>query len=128
MTAAQIIADNLAAIPHPDGAPRQLAGYNTTLLPEALREQVTTAAREVGESIVHLLELNGYRIVREADIPAPAGDAGDPSIANLHCVMCDERLLSISLVNPTHAVTNGRILLQGLGAREVECPHGAVGK
>lgn len=125
--AAQLIADNLGALPHPDGNPRQLAGYTTNLLPEALRDQIKAAATEIGESIVYLLETNGYRVVAEADLPADdTTDPDAPPIANLHCIMCDSRLLSIALTNPSHCLTNGRLLLQGMASLSPECPHDAI--
>ena len=123
MTPAQLIAANLAALPHPDGAPRQLSGFSTALLPDALREQVTRSAEDIGDAIVNLLELNGYQILAESDIPAPAGDTVAPPIAHLHCSLCDARLLSLNLVNPAHALTNGPLLIRGMSALSPECPH-----
>ena len=127
MTPARLIADNLAALPHPDGTPRQLAGFSTRLLPDAMRDQVDQAAVQIGEAIVHLLETNGYRIT-SGDEPAPesADNAANPDVAHLHCINCDKRLLSINLTNPEHSLTNGRLLLSGLAALSPECPHDAV--
>lgn len=128
MKPAELIAANLAALPHPDGAPRQLAGFTTALLPDALREQVTRAATDIGDAIVHLLETNGYRITTATE---PAGDTPtEPSAAtpvgHLHCTHCDTRLLSLNLVDPAHIMTDGRALLRALAARGKDCPHDAV--
>lgn len=126
-TPAQLIADNLAALPHPDGTPRQLAGYSTNLLPEALREQITNAAKEIGESVVYLLETSGYRIVAADDMPTEdTTDPDAPPVANLHCIICDARLMSVALTNPSHCLTNGRLLIQGMSSLSPECPHGAI--
>lgn len=122
MTPAELIAANLAAIPHPDGSPRVLAGFSTTLLPDNLQEQVTRTAADIGEGIVYLLESSGYRIVSENDAaPAPADDA--PPIAHLHCSQCDARLLSINVSNPAHAVTSGSVLIAAMSNLRPECPH-----
>ena len=118
---ADIIAANLSALPHPDGAPRQLPGFATRLLPEPMQQQVGESAKQIGESVVHLLELNGYRITDEPRQPTQT--EAPPNIAHLHCAQCDTRLMSLNIVNPEHAVTNGRALLQAFAARSLECPH-----
>lgn len=123
---AQLIASNLAALPHPDGSPRQLAGYSSTLMPDALREQVDKAALDIGESVIHLLETSGYRIVPEGHTAADTGQVEDPDVAHLHCSMCDTRILSINLTNPAHAVTDGRTLLSALAGLSPECPHARI--
>lgn len=122
---AQLIASNLGALPHPDGAPRQLAGFASTLLPDPLREQVDRTAREIGDAIVHLLETGGYRIVSAADEPAAAPDPGPAPIGHLHCRECDARLLSLNLTTPNHIVTNGRALIAALSQLSPDCPHDA---
>lgn len=122
MTPAQLIAANLAAIPHPDGAPRVLAGFSTTMLPDNLQEQVSKAAADIGEGIVYLLESSGYRIVAENEV-TPAEPDDSPPIAHLHCSLCDARLLSINVSNPAHAVTNGSVLISAMGGLRPECPH-----
>lgn len=123
MTAAQIIATNLASLPHPDGAPRQLPGFAAQVLPAPLQEEMRKAANDVGEAIVNLLELNGYRIVTDDELDQPAESVEPPQVANVHCAMCDQKLFSINLTNPEHTLTNGRLFLEGLGALSPECPH-----
>lgn len=120
MTPAQIIAKNLAALPHPDGTTRQLPGFTTQLLPEALQQQVSDTAKELGEAIIHLLEINGYRVTDEPSQPTQTTPL---QVANLHCAACDTRLMQMTLINPEHVVTNGRLFLEALKSRSVECPH-----
>lgn len=122
---AQLIASNLGALPHPDGAPRQLAGFASTLLPEPLREQVDRTAREIGDSVVYLLETNGYRIVSVTEESAAPPDPGPAPIGHLHCRECDARLLSLNLTTPGHIVTNGRALIAALSQLSPDCPHHA---
>ena len=126
MTPAQLIASNLAALPHPDGAPRQLAGFNTGLLPDPLREQVTRTATDIGEAIVHLLDISGYRIVSAGDEPAAPASVAIADVGHLHCRACDTRLLSLNLTNPSHIVTDGPALISALARRAPECPHAGV--
>lgn len=119
---AQLIASNLGALPHPDGAPRQLAGFASTLLPDPLREQVDRTAREIGDAIVHLLETGGYRIVSAADEPAAAPDPGPAPIGHLHCRECDARLLSLNLsLGTSHMVTDGPALIESMKRLSTDC-------
>lgn len=125
MKPAELIASSLAALPHPDGGIRVLAGFQAALLPDALREQVDRTAREIGESVVHLLETRGYRIVsvsETSDAPAPAEPA---DVGHLHCRECDARLMSVNLTTPSHIVTNGRALIAALSQLSPDCPHDA---
>lgn len=104
MTAAQIIAQNLAALPHPDGTPRQLPGFATQLLPEPMAQQVTQTARELGEAIIHLLDINGYKVGTAAEFSQPAADQ-PPQIANVHCVYCEARVMQLNITNPARVPT-----------------------
>jgi hypothetical protein len=122
---AELIAANLAALPHPDGAPRQLAGFATTLLPDPLREQVTRTAGDIGEAIVYLLETSGYRITAAADEPVAPAVSAPADVGHLHCRECDARLLSLNLATPSHIVTSGRALIAALSQLSPECPHHA---
>ena len=127
MKPAQVVSANLAALPHPDGTPRRLAGFQTGLLPDALREQVTRTADDIGEAIVHLLETSGYAIVRADEIPAATdAPAQAPEVAHLHCRACDTRLLSLNLTTPQHIVTDGPTLIGALARRKLACPHDPV--
>lgn len=123
-TPAEIIATNLASLPHPDGTPRQLPGFSTQLLPEALQQQMSSTAREIGEAIINLLTMNGYQVVTEQQLAqaAPA-DTEAPTRANVHCTMCDKKLFSVNLTNPEHTLTNGRLFIQGMANLSPECPH-----
>lgn len=122
-TPAEIIAKNLAALPHPDGTPRQLPGFSTQLLPEALQQQMGKTAVEIGEAIINLLTLNGYLVVTEQELGQPSAPVTPPTRANVHCTMCDQKLFSFNLTNPEHTLTNGRLFLDGLGSLSPECPH-----
>ncbi len=122
-TPAQLIAKNLSALPHPDGTPRQLAGFSTQLLPEALQQQMSQTGQDIGEAIINLLSLNGYRVVTEQELNQPATETGPPATANVHCTMCDKKLFSINLTNPAHVLTNGRMFVEGIGGLNPECPH-----
>lgn len=121
---AQLIADNLSSLPHPDGTCRQMPGFNTQLLPQVFQEQIKKTSLELGECIIHLLTTSGYRVVTEAEYQTPR-DETPPQTGNLHCSQCDTRLLSISLVNPDKILTNGKSLLTQMAKRNPECPHDA---
>lgn len=123
---AQLIASNLAALPHPDGAPRVLAGFGTALLPDPLREQVTQAATEIGEAIVYLLESNGWRLLAPGEQIQPDAPTGPPEVAHLHCRECDARLMSLNLTTPERIVTDARALITGIARLSPDCPHDAV--
>lgn len=127
MSAADLIAANLAALPHPDGGTRQLAGYNVTLLPDALREQIDSSARDIGAAIVYLLEQNGYEI-RPPGSAASAADssAEQPTVAHVHCVLCDTKMLSLNISHPEHVVADGRRLIGAMSGLSQECPHASV--
>lgn len=102
MNPAQLIATNLAALPHPDGTPRQLPGFATQLLPEQMAQQVNQTALELGEAIVNLLETSGYTITYGT--PTPPADT-PAQIANVHCVYCDARVLQLNITNPARVMT-----------------------
>lgn len=127
MSAADLIAANLAALPMPDGSVRGLPGFQSRLLPAPMQEQVGATARDIGEAIVYLLTSHGYRVVSGEDEPAPAPvpAAGAP-VARLCCRVCNTVLLELSLVDPARIVTDGPALLAGLAGRAVECPHARV--
>lgn len=108
MTPAQLIAKNLAALPHPDGTPRQLPGFATQLLPEQMAQQVTQTANDLGEAIVHLLETSGYTITK-GHTPAPTEPA---QVANVHCVYCDARVLQLNITNPSRVMTTQHYITQ----------------
>lgn len=123
-TPAELIAKNLSSLPHPDGTPRQMPGFSTQLLPEALQQQMSNTAVEIGEAIINLLTLNGLQVVTEQQLAQAAPAASEPPRqANVHCTMCDKRLFSINLTNPEHTLTNGRLFIQGMANLSPECPH-----
>jgi len=122
VTAVEVIAANLAALPHPDGSPRQLPGFSARLMPEAMRPHVEQAGREIAESLVHLLELNGFQVEK----PEPAAQPQLADVLHVHCTMCGARLMSVSLADAPRAATNGPTLLRGLAGLRPECPHDAV--
>lgn len=122
MNPAALIADNLAALPHPDGTPRQMPGFQSALLPEVLQNQVKQSAQELGEAIVNLLAVNGLAVV-------PADQARQPTqlpvhqLGNVHCNVCDQRLFQLNMVNPEKILTNPQLLIAGIAAINPECPH-----
>lgn len=113
MTPAQLIATNLAALPHPDGTHRQLPGFATQLLPEAMAQQVTDTANGIGEAIIHLLETSGYQIVTAQPVAQPAEPA---QVANVHCSYCDARVLQLNITNPARVMTTQHFTTQ-------KCPN-----
>ena len=119
---AELIATNLQALPHPDGTPRQLPGFSTKLLPGNLQDQIQQTAKDIGEAVINLLQINGYHVVTDAELKQ-ADDEAPPPVANLHCGMCDTRLLQLNIANPQRVVTNGKLFLEGLAQRSTECPH-----
>lgn len=121
MTPAELIATNLAALPHPDGTPRQMPGFSSQLLPEPLQQQVAQSAKDIGEAIINLLELNGYTV--GTGTPTVEASPEPPQVANIHCTLCDKKLFSLNLTNPTHSLTNGRTFLEAVSSLSPECPH-----
>lgn len=111
---AQLIATNLAALPHPDGTPRQLPGFAGHLMPEQMAQQVNQAATELGEAVIHLLETNGYAVVPAGQIAAAESVA--PEIANVVCTHCDARVLQLNMTNPARVLTTHHFAVQ-------KCPN-----
>jgi hypothetical protein len=106
--ASALIAENLAQLPHPDGKPRKLPGYATTGKPDGLIKHITRGAQEIGDSIVNLIEQAGGTITF-GDEPAPAEPAATPQaprIAEIHCALCNTRLLRINIANAPHLRIN----------------------
>lgn len=114
VTPAQLIAQNLAALPHPDGVPRQLPGFQTRLLPEPMQEQVSRTAGEIGDAIIHLLTMNGYAIVK-ADQLSPATPA-ERKTADVYCNHCTAQVLSLNITNPAMVKSNYHFTTE-------KCPH-----
>ena len=112
---AQLIATHLAALPHPNGTPRQLPGFSSQLLPEGLRSQVQQAATDIGDAVIHLLETNGYRVTDEPSQPTQTTETTRP-VANVHCHHCDTRVLQLNITDPTRVMTGHHFAL-------VECPN-----
>lgn len=114
---AQVIADNLAALPHPDGSVHQLAGYQPTLLPEPLAAQVRKTALEIGESIVHLLKVSGWEVVPAGGTPAPVEQDDRPPVGVVWCNECDAELLRLNLSDPARIMASAPNLCAVFGAR-----------
>ena len=121
VSAVDVIAANLAALPHPDGSPRQLPGFSARLMPEAMRPHVEKAGREIAESLVHLLELNGFDVDK-----TPLAEPESADVLHIHCTLCSARIMSVSLADAPRASTSGPALLRGLARLRPECPHDAV--
>lgn len=122
MTPAQLIAANLAALPHPDGGVRGLPGFQARLLPEPMQAEIGRTAQDIGDGIVHLLTTNGYRITAGEELTA-APDPADVRVVALTCRLCGTVLLELSVAD-SRVLTDGPTLLRALGDRAVECPHG----
>lgn len=120
---AALIGDNLAALPHPDGGIRTVAGFAAGgLMPEVLRDQMRQQALEVGQAVVQLIESNGWTITR-AGTQAAAPTVAEPGSVRLHCRHCDAVLLTVSLAHGPRAVTDGAALIRAISALRAECPH-----
>lgn len=120
--AAQVIAANLACLPHPDGGTRQLAAYSTALLPEPMAAEVTKTAGEIGEAIVHLLETAGWQIIPAGAAPAPpTQDTGSP-IGQVWCNVCDAPMLQLNLSDPSRIMASGPMLCEAFGADGCKFP------
>ena len=116
-----MIAANLAALPHPDGSPRQLPGFSARLMPEAMRPHVEQAGREIAEALVHLLILNGFAVDKVEQAEPINAD-----VLHIHCSYCSVRLMSVSLADCPRAATSGPALLRGLTTLRPECPHDSI--
>jgi hypothetical protein len=125
--ASTLIAENLPALPHPDGQPRKLAGYSTTAKPEGLVKQITRGAQEIGDSIVNLIEQNGGTITfgDEPPVAEPApGPAPTPRIAEIHCALCNTRLLRLNIANAPHIRISPENLVAMVGQLTADCDSG----
>lgn len=121
---ASLIADHLAALPHPDGGVRAVAGFaGGGLMPEPLRDQQRRQAVEVGEAIVHLITSHGWTIGRADSVTETPASSDRPSAVRLHCRQCDTLLLTVSLAHGPRAITDGAALIGGLGSLKRDCPH-----
>jgi hypothetical protein len=120
-----LIADNLGALPHPDGKPTaSVLGKIEALRPE-YAEGSRIAGRRLAESVVHLIEVNGWTIVATEEYRRLAAKEAPPAkVAVLRCNQCDTELLHVSLHNPDRVATNGAVFLNGLAKLDVACPHG----
>ena len=65
---AQLIADNLARLPHPGGTDKarllMFRTFDTTGLPPDIAKAVNASAVVIGEAIIHLLHTNGYTLTK----------------------------------------------------------------
>jgi hypothetical protein len=123
--AATLIAENLAQLPHPDGKPRKLPGYATTGKPDGLVKQITRGAQEIGDSIVNLIELAGGTITfgdePAAAEAAPSAPASALRIAEIHCALCNTRLLRINIANAPHLRINPENLAAMIESLTSDC-------
>lgn len=101
MQPAQLIAQHLAALPHPDGSTRNLPGFSHRLLPEPIQKQVSKTAQDIGECIVHLLEQNGYYLTTEKP-----SQPTQTNIATVVCNHCSEQLLQFNITHPERVATS----------------------
>jgi hypothetical protein len=71
--AAQLIADNLSALPHP-GTDEQaraavsLRAFRTTGMPPQMTTHIKAATKLIGESVVHLLRTNGIELIDAGEL------------------------------------------------------------
>jgi hypothetical protein len=117
--AAKLIADNLHALPHPDGTElrdNQLAGDPS--LPQAWRDDVAALKQGRAEGIVHLIETNGGQIVMPGDQAAPPPPPAQ--WVDVLCTACQNRLFQINLVAPG---VRGRYFIEAVQNLDPECPH-----
>lgn len=123
---AELIADNLAMLPHP-GKPETnesarlipLAAFRTTGLAPEMREHVANTALCVGEAIVHLIERDGSVIVNAgelADLKRAENLPGD--VMPVICTVCRQPIALLRIVN-------GRALAapRALANANYSCPH-----
>jgi hypothetical protein len=94
--AAALIGSELDRLPHPDGSQLRFLHYSTFGKAADVATRVANRARTVGESIVNLLEINGYSIVHEGD---PAPKPAREGVVDLHCAACGTRVAQIANVN-----------------------------
>lgn len=122
---AELIAANLGELPHPDGSTSASVLGRTATLPAEQAEVVTRAATRFSESIVHLVETEGWTFVPNDELERlKAKEAPAPKVAVLKCNTCNTELLQVNLTNPDRVATNGATFLNGLAKLSPECPHG----
>jgi len=97
--AAQLIAENLGALPHPGNADQKgriaaLAMFNTKTLPPDLAKAVTATAQMVGEAIVNLLASNGMPPTEKTPQQPPEPPAAVALCAHGHPVALTAKQLN----------------------------------
>jgi hypothetical protein len=118
--AAELIADNLHSLPHPDGRPRRLLEYSRFgKTPETVARQAIKGLG-MGHAMIHLLERHGFQITHKDD-PKPA-DANEYKVARLKCLHCGKELLRIG-VDENMVATMSRLALRSIAQINPECPH-----
>lgn len=94
--AAELIATNLAQLPHPDGTPLMFPNHSGAWpgLPEDMQAQITAMNTAIAEAFVNLLETNGYAIASQTELQT-AQQLGTGTLIALHCQICGNIIIEI---------------------------------
>lgn len=130
-TIAKLIAENIHALPTPNGEPIRLAQFDTNTMPPAMRDQLAEehnkTTNNIGQAVVHLIETHGNsEIITKTELnqlrtKAKAFDGQRPPTAKVYCTSCNQLLLEFNITNPDRINANGPQLRQTAGAA-CTCP------
>jgi len=118
--AAQLVADNLGRLPHPNGSDIRFMHYSTFGHKQDVVERLQNRAYDVGQAIIHLLESNGY-VLNHRDDPAPA-DNGRVQHATIVCRHCGGHIARMPLDADNMATVSRIGLAQLQDSAAHECP------
>lgn len=118
--AAKLIGEQLHQLPMPDGRKYRLMHFSSFGQSEDIKAKVAQRAQTVGEAVVHLLELNGYRISHVND-PKPVEQEGR-KVASGHCAHCSVEVIRLPVDDDLKATLSAQAL-RHLAKLNPTCPH-----
>lgn len=110
---AEMLANRLGDLSHPDGNPTASVLGKTSTLQPAMQEVVSKAGERLATSIVHTIEAEGFTILRNdelQDLRNRASDVDPTKAVRVQCNTCNGQLFDLRLTNPQLAQTPGGTL------------------
>lgn len=134
---AELVAHDIGDLPHPDPqiSVVRIAGLSTLGKPPQFAAQLREQSARIGEGVVHLIETNGWVIIRQGELTelreaAAIGLARPTPIATVRCNgACTDpldrqagvRLLELNISHPEQVRADGGVLIRALAARDPNC-------
>lgn len=119
--AVDLIARNLANLPHPDGTDIRLAAFSAINQPDGeVVGQITAWNKAIAESVVNLLETSGYTLRHQND-PKPTDGARS---ATALCADCGASLIHLARLDEDGTTyVSSTLLVESLQQLKKACPH-----